>query len=204
MATIYPLSYIVSPLNTKPITFNYDYISHIQALNLLDYFTPTQFASNPLFAQVDEFHQNIGVLQTASNAIEKILTIVDTIKNLNNPTEDVLKDLANEINETIKNTTFDNLPVFSQSLKIGDDEIKLAIPEFTPDTNIEKYEKILTQKQKDIFEAIKNLNTINPLEKLNTNPADFETFTFLLNSGSLIQAYNTELINPENLQLLLS
>ncbi|WP_457561368.1 hypothetical protein [Caminibacter sp.] len=201
---IYPLSFLVSPINTRPITFNPDYVEHIQALNLLDYFTPTQFASNPLFAQVDELNQNIGVLQTASNSIEKILTIIDTIKQINNPTEDVLKELADEINSTIKNTTFDNLPVFSQSLKIGDDEIKLAIPEFAPDTNIEDYEKILLEKQKDIFEALKNLNTLNPFENNLPNPENFETFLSLLNNGSLLQAYNTELINPENLQLLFS
>ncbi|WP_457564200.1 hypothetical protein, partial [Caminibacter sp.] len=71
-------------------------------------------------------------------------------------------------------------------------------------TNIEDYEKILLEKQKDIFEALKNLNTLNPFENNLPNPENFETFMSLLNNGSLLQAYNTELINPENLQLLFS
>jgi hypothetical protein len=204
MSTIYPLSFLVSPINTTPITFNQDYIENIEALNLLDYFTPTQFATNPLFAQVDTFNYNIGILQTANNAIEEILNYIDAYKELNNPTEDILKTLADEINSTINNTTFNNLPVFNQTITLGNNEIKLDIPEFTPDTNIQEYEKLLLEKQKEIFEALQNLDTLLPFDSNNINPIDFETFTSLLNNGSLLQAYNTGLINPDSLEILLS
>ena len=204
MSSIYPLSFLISPINTQPITFNYDYISHIEALNLLDYFTPTQFATNPLFAQVDTINENIGLLQTANNAIEKILNYIDIYKEINTPTEDVLKTLANEINSVIENTNYNSLPVFNQTVTLGDNEIKLDIPEFTPDTDIQEYEKLLLEKQKDIFETLQNIDTLTPFNSNTINPVDFETFTSLLNNGSLIQAYNTHLINPENIQLLLS
>jgi hypothetical protein len=204
MSTIYPLSFLVSPINTQPITFNQDYIEHLEALNVLDYFLPSQFASNPLFAQVDSLNQNIGLLQTANNAIETVLEYIDAYKNLNNPTEDALKELSQEINDVLKNTTFNDMSVFNQTITIGDNQIKLEIPEFTPDTNLDEYEKLLLEKQKDIFNVLNNIDTLTPFNSNEVNPIDFETFTSLLNSGTLLQAYNTGLINPLNIQMLLS
>ncbi|WP_456488136.1 hypothetical protein [Caminibacter pacificus] len=204
MSTIYPLSYLpINPIQTVPVTFNYDYISHLESLGVTDYFLPSQFAQNPLFAQVDEFHQNIGILQTANNALDTILTYVDMLKNINNPTQDVLKEIADEINSVINNTTFDNLNVFSQTINIGDDKLNLSIPAFTPDTDIEKYEELLLKQKDNIFSALQNLSITTPLSTQNVNPVDFETFTSLLSSGTLLNAYNTELINPQTLELLL-
>ncbi|WP_457562902.1 hypothetical protein, partial [Caminibacter pacificus] len=151
----------------------------------------------------DEFHQNIGILQTANNALDTILTYVDMLKNINNPTQDVLKEIADEINSVTNNTTFDNLNVFSQTINIGDDKLNLSIPAFTPDTDIEKYEELLLKQKDNIFSALQNLSITTPLSTQNVNPVDFETFTSLLSSGTLLNAYNTELINPQTLELLL-
>jgi hypothetical protein len=207
MSQIYPLSYLplYPQIQPPPVTFDKDYISNVLALGITSYFTPQQFSTNPLFAQVDTFNQNIGILQTATSSIEKILSYVKDLQNLNNPTKEVLKDFADEINSIIQNTQFNNIPVFEQSLKIGDESLSLSIPEFNPDTtNIEEYEKLLENKQQDFIKAIEELSVQNPLNSQFTNPVNFETFQTLLNSGTLLQAYNTDLINPETLQLLLS
>jgi hypothetical protein len=206
MNTIYPLSYLpINPIQTKPITFDYDYISHLQSLGVTDYFLPTQFAQNPLFAKVDEFHQNVGVLQTATNAIDKILTYVDVLKNINEPTEDILKEIAKEINHVIKNTTFNDQNVFSQKLKIGDKELNLSIPAFTPDTDIEKYEELLLKQKDNIFEALQNLSLNTPFNQNNNfNPFEANKLNSFLENGTLYQAYNKNLINPYTLELLLS
>ncbi len=204
MKNIYPLSFLINPISNKPITFNPKYINQIKALNLLDYFTPTQFNTNPLFAKVDTFNYNIGILQTATNAIKKILTYIDAYKNLNTQTKDLLQTLADKINSVIQNTTFNNNPVFNQTITLGDKKINLTIPTFSPDTNIEKYEKLLLEKQKNIFEILQHIKTLTPFDTNNVNPINFENFHDLLNSGLLQQAYNTNLINLKNISLLLS
>jgi len=206
MNTIYPLTYLpINPIQTKPITFDYDYISHLQSLGVTDYFLPSQFAQNPLFAKTDEFHQNVGVLQTATSAIDKILTYVDVLKNLNEPTEEILKEFAEEINSIIENTTFNDQSVFSQTLKIGDKELSLSIPAFTPDTDIEKYEELLVKQKDNIFEALKELSLNTPFnQEQNFNPFELNNLNYLIESGTLYKAYNTNLINPYTLELLLN
>jgi len=203
MSTIYPLSYLpITPIQTTPITFNYDYISHLESLGVTDYFLPSQFVQNPLFAQVDEFNQNIGLLQTATDAIDKILTYIDQLKEINNPTEEILKEFSDEINSIINNTTFNDLNVFSQTISLGDDKLDLSIPVFTPDTDIEKYEELLLKQKDNIFSALQNLSLTLP-NQIETNPVEFETFEELLNSGTLLSAYNNNLINPQILEFLL-
>jgi hypothetical protein len=207
MSQIYPLSYlpIYPQINPPPVTYDTDYVNNLLALRITDYFTPSQFASNPLFAKVDEFNQNIGILQTATNSIEKILTYVNDLQNLNNPTKDILKTYADEINSIINDTKFNDIPVFEQSLKIGNENLSLSIPEFNPDTtNVQEYAKLLEEKQENIFNALQQLSIQTPLENTNFNPASFETFSSLLNSGSLIQAYNANIINPKTLEILFS
>ncbi|WP_456471346.1 hypothetical protein [Caminibacter sp.] len=204
--SFYPLSFLpINPYQTKPVTFNPEYVNNLIALRITDYFLPTQFASNPLFAKVDEFHQKIGILQTATNAVDKILSYVDILKNINEPTEDILKEISKEINSTVKNTTFNDLPVFNQTLKIGDKDFSLSIPVFNPDEmSIEEYEKLLLEKKESFIDALKEFSLQTPFSNTKINPVDFETFSSILKSGSLLQAYNTNLINPLTLELLLS
>ncbi len=200
----YPLSFLpINPITTTPVTFEPKYINNLIALKITDYFLPTQFASNPLFAKIDEFNQNIGILQTATNAVNKILSYIDVLKEINNPTEEILKEIKNEINSIIQNTTFNSLPVFSQTLTIGDKKVSLSLPAFNPNKiSIEEYEKLLLKKKDNFIDALKNLTIQTPFEN-KANPLKFETFNRLLNSGSLLQAYNTNLINPLTLEFLL-
>ncbi len=200
---IYPLSFLVSPLNTQPITFNSDYIQHLEALNIIDYFTPSQFVSNPMFSSVDEYNQKIGLLQSAQKAIDTALDYIDTIKNINNPTKETLQSLQQDINGIFKNITFNDLNVFKQEIKLPDGSVSLKIPEFSLNTPIDKYEETLLKKQKDIFSAIQALQTQTPFQNQNTNPVSFEILNNLLQNGNLTQVYNTGLLNPENLAFLL-
>ena len=202
----YPLSFLpIQPYQTKPITFTYDYIKNLRTLGVTNFFTPSQFTNNPLFAKVDEFHQKIGILQTATNAVDKILSYVDILKNINKPTEEILKKISEEINSTVKNTTFNDLPVFNQTLKIGDKDFSLSIPVFNPDEmSIEKYEKLLLEKKESFIDALKEFSLQTPFSNTKINPVDFETFSSILKSGSLLQAYHTNIIDPLTLEFLLS
>ena len=193
--SIYPLSYLpVTFQTTTPVTFNRDYISHLMALRVTDFFLPSQFAQNPLFAKVDEFHQNIGILQTASSALEKILSLTDILKT--DPPEEIVESLTQEINEIINDTTFNGTNVFSSVLNINDNELKLSIPVYTPDMSIEEYEKLLLEKQEDIFDAIKNLTLTLPFSE-NTDITKLYAFS------NLTSAYNLYSINPEIVNFLL-
>ena len=204
--SFYPVSFLpVTPYQTTPITFNPEYVENLISLGVTDYFSPTQFATNPLFAQVDEFNQNIGILQTATNALDTILSYVDILKNINNPTEEILNEITNEINSIIQNTTFNNIPVFSQNIKIGENNLSLSIPLFNPnEMSIEKYEKLLLEKKDNFLDALKSLSVLTPFNADKINPVNFETFEYLLNSGSLLNAYNANLVDPLTLEMLLS
>ena len=203
MNEIYPLSYLpINPLQNEPVTFNYDYISHLQSLGITDYFMPSQFASNPFFATVDEFHQNVGLLQTASDSLEKILSYIDTLKSINTPTQEVLEEIGDEINSVINNTSFNGTNLFSQTIQLNDQNLSLSIPLFTPDTDIEKYEEIIKKQQENIFDALKNINFSLPFTQ-NTNPLNFETLSEMLNTQNLTNVYNTSSITPQTLDLLL-
>jgi hypothetical protein len=202
----YPLSFLpVTPYQTSPLTFNPEYVENLISLGVTDYFSPTQFTTNPLFAQVDEFNQNIGILQTATKALDTILSYVDILKNINSHTQEILNEITDEINSTIKNTVFNNTPVFSQNVKIGDNNLSLSIPLFNPnEMSIEEYEKLLLEKKDNFIDALKNLSVLTPFNSDKINPINFETFKSLLNNGSLLKAYNTNLINPLTLEMLLS
>jgi len=187
------------------INLNQDYISNLIANGLIqDYFLPSPINQNPLFSQVNNLNEKIGILQTASEGINKILNYIDVIKNINPNDQEVLNDLVNDINSTIKNTSFNSSPVFDQTLKIGDKNINLSLPLLDLNkTTIEDYEKFLTQKQKDIFNILENVS-VETSFNTNFNPYDTETFENILNSGLLTTAYKEDLINPETLELLFS
>ena len=187
------------------INLNQDYISNLIANGLIqDYFLPSSINQNPLFSQVNDLNEKIGILQTASEGIDKILNYIDVIKNINPADKEVLNDLINDINSTIKNTSFNSSPVFNQTLKIGDKNINLSLPLLDLNkTTIEDYEKLLTQKQKDIFNILENVSVETSLNT-NFNPYDTETFENILNSGLLTTAYKEDLINPQTLELLFS
>lgn len=200
----------ILPINTWEIpkinlNLNYNYISNLIANNLIeDYFLPSQIKQNPFFSNINELNEKIGILQTATNGINTILNYIDILKNINPNEKEIINDLTNEINSTIKNTTFESLPVFSQTLKIGDQNINLSIPTFNLNkTSIEDYEKLLTQKQKDIFNILDEINFQSPLNT-NFNPYNTQTFESILNSGILTSAYKENIINPETLELLFS
>jgi len=177
----------IIPINLQPIplNFNSEYVLNLIALGVDDFFIPTN--TNPLFENVNNFHQNVGLLQTASSAIEKILTYIDILKT--NPPQDVIDTLTNQINEIINNTTFDNLAVFT-TLNINDEKLDLNLPVFSID-NIDEYEKLLLSKQEDIFDAIKNLNLTLPFEQNTQIPSN------------LINAFNYTYLNNLNLLNLL-
>ena len=203
------MSTSIVPINlwTVPkinLNLNYDYISNLIANNIIqDFYLPDKI-ENPFFSNVMDTNEKIGILQTATNSLSAILNYIDILKNVNPNEKDVINDLVNEINSTIKNTTFDNLPVFNQTLQIGDKNINLSIPELDlNNTTIEDYEKLLTQKQKDIFNTLENISINTPLNN-NFNPLDWETFENILNSGLLATAYKENIINPQTLELLFS
>ena len=187
------------------INLNQDYISNLIANELIqDYFLPSSINQNPLFSQVNDLNEKIGILQTASEGIDKILNYIDAIKNINPNDQEVLNDLINDINSTIKNASFNSSPVFNQTLKIGDKNINLSLPLLDLNkTTIEDYEKLLIQKQKDIFNILENISFETSLNT-NFNPYDTETFENILNSGLLTTAYKEDLINPQTLELLFS
>jgi len=185
--------------------FNPDYVSHLIANGLIqDYFDPSQIEQNPFFYNVNDFNEKIGILQTATQGIDTILNYVDILKNVNPDEKDVLSELTNEINSNIKNTSFDSSPVFNQTLQIGGQNVDLSLPVFNlNNTSIEEYEKLLTQKQKDIFNVLDNVTIQTPMNT-NFNPFDMDTFENILNSGLLTTAYQNAVIEPETLELLLS
>lgn len=186
------------------LNLNYNYISNLIANNLIkDYFLPSQIKS-PFFSNINELNEKIGILQTATNGINTILNYIDILKNINPNEKEVINDLTNEINSIIKNTTFESLPVFNQTLKIEDQNINLSIMMFNLNkTSIEDYEKLLTQKQKDIFNILDKITFQSPLNK-NFNPFDTETFESIINSNLLTTAYKENIINPQTLELLFS
>jgi hypothetical protein len=189
---LYPISYLPIEPIIEPVTFNKDYISHLEALGVNDYFLPTQFTQNPLFAHVSEFNQNIGILQTATNAIDTILQYIDKYHQLNNPSQEAFEELSNEINSVINNTTFNNIPVFSQTLQIGEEKVDLSLPSLTQD--IEEYQNTLL-KQKEYLQNI--------LQNYSLNPYFLNEYNSTITSP-LTDAFNYDLINPEIVSLLLT
>ncbi|GAB6074644.1 hypothetical protein [Nautilia lithotrophica] len=195
--TYYPLTYLPSVFNTKPVTFNPEYINNLIALRITDYFSPTQFATNPLFANVDTFHQNVGILQTAVNSLEKILTLTDTLQQINNPTQEIINEFTEEINDIIKNTEFDGLNVFQQTLNINGEDINLNIPLLDPNNQtIEEYTKLISEKYDSLFKTLQNISFTLPFET-SFNPYNiyFPIYTS--------QAFNYYSITPQTLELLL-
>jgi len=190
----YPISFLpITPLN-EPITFNPEYIQNLQALGVFDYFLPSQFVTNPLFAQVSDFNQTIGILQTATNSLEKILTLVGDIKNTN-PPEDVIKTLQDEINSIINNTTFNDKNVFASTLNIDGKTINLSVPTFNPDNMIlDEYYDLINSKYTDLLNTYKNLSL---------NLPEFNPNEFNLTNYNLYNAYNFQNLSPDILQILL-
>ena len=200
----------ILPLNLWQVpridtNFNPDYISNLIANGLIqDYFDPLKIEQNPFFYNINDFNEKIGILQTATQSIDTILNYVNILKNVNPDEKDVLTELTNEINSNIKNTSFDSSPVFNQTIQIGGQNIDLSLPLLNlNDTSIEEYEKLLTQKQKDIFNVLNNVTIQTPMNT-NFNPFDIDTFENVLNSGLLTTAYQNAVIEPETLELLLS
>jgi len=200
----------ILPLNLWQVpridtNFNPDYVSNLIANGLIqDYFDPSKIEQNPFFYNVNDLNEKIGVLQTATQGIDTILNYVNILKNVNPDEKDVLTELTNEINSNIKNTSFDSSPVFNQTIQIGGQNIDLSLPLLNLNkTSIEEYEKLLTQKQKDIFNVLDNVTIQTPMNT-NFNPFDIDTFENVLNSGLLTTAYQNAVIEPETLELLLS
>ena len=192
-----PISYLPSLINTEPITFSPEYINNLIALRVTDYFSPTQFVTNPLFAKVDNFNQNVGILQTAINSLDKILTLTDILKNINDPTQEIIENYTKEINDIIQNTTFNDLNVFDQTLNINGQNINLNIPLF--DLNIytiKEYEKLISDKYDNLFQTLQHLSFTLPYETtFNPYNITYPTNTF--------KAFNISSLSPETLELLL-
>ncbi len=204
MNDLYPLELSLWQVPQIHPTYNYDYISNIIANGLIqDFFVPGLAAQNPILPQVDTFNQNVGILQTATNGIDKILQYVDTIKELNPNDTDLIQSLSNDINDTIKNTTFDNIPVFKDTIQLDNQKIDLSIPTFDDanTTDIEEYEKLLKEKKEDFYNILNNISIESPISqdnKINFNPDNMETFESIVNSGNLLNAYDLSVINPFN------
>ncbi|ACM92541.1 hypothetical protein NAMH_0589 [Nautilia profundicola AmH] len=193
----YPLTYLPSVYNTQPVTFNPEYIENLISLRVTDYFSPTQFATNPLFASVDTFNQNVGILQTAVNSLEKVLTLTDTLKEINNPTQEIIDEYTKEINDILQNTTFDNLNVFNQTLDINGEKVNLSIPLFDPNTQtIEEYTKLVSDKYNSLFETLQNISFTLPIE------TTFNPYNIYYPTNTL-SAYNLSSLTPQTLELLL-
>jgi len=193
----YPITYLPGVFNTQPVTFDPDYIDNLIALKVTDYFSPSQFATNPLFAQVDTFNQNVGILQTAVNSLEKVLTLTDALKEIDNPTQEIIDEYTNEINDIIGSSTFDGLSVFNQTLDLNGTEVDLSVPLFNPDTQtIEEYTKILSEKYDDLFKTLQNITfTIPAQTSFNPYNIYYPTNTY--------SAFNLNTLNPQTLELLL-
>ncbi len=202
---ILPINFLQYNISKISPIYNPNYVNNLIGNGIVsDYFSPITIAQNPLFQQVNNLNENIGILQTATNGIDKILNYIDILKSINPDEKKVINDLVNEINTTIKNTTFNSTSIFNQTLKIGTENIYLSIPLLDLNkTTIEDYEKFLTQKKQDIFNILKNISINLPI-KTTFNPFNTDTFENLLNSGELTTAYKKDLINPYTLQLLFS
>ena len=210
------MSNTISPLNLNFLwqvpqiesTRNDDYISNIIANGLIqDFFVPGIAAQNPFLKQVNDFNQNIGILQTATNGITQILNYVNILKNVNPNQEQVLKELTNQINNVIKNTTYNSIPVFQEKIQLNNQNVNLSIPTLDlSNINIEDYEKLLTKKQEDLFKVLNNISLEVPTHAPNNfNSYETEALQEIINSGELVNAYNANLIiNPFIFQLLLS
>jgi hypothetical protein len=194
----YPISYLPAyTYNTEPITFNSDYINNLISLGVTDYFSPTQFVTNPLFANVDSFNQNVGILQTATSSLEKVLTLIDDLKNINNPTQDVVNEFETEINDILKNTTYDNLNIFDQTLNIDGQNINLSVPLYDPNTyTIEEYEKVVGDKYNSLYSTLQNLTFTLPSQ------TSFNPYNIYYPQTSY-NAFDYSAITPDTLELLL-
>jgi hypothetical protein len=193
----YPITYLPTTYNTEPITFNPEYVNNLIALGVTDYFSPTQFVTNPLFANVDSFNQNVGILQTAVNSLDRILTLTDTLKSINNPTQEIIDDYTKEINDIIQNTTFNDLNVFDQTLNIDGQNINLNVPLFDPNTyTIDEYEKIISDKYDNLFQTLQNLSFTLPFE------TTFNPYNITYPTNTL-QAFDISSLTPQTLELLL-
>jgi hypothetical protein len=198
VTSYYPLTYLPTVYNTEPVTFNPEYVNNLIALGITDYFSPTQFATNPLYANIDSFNQNVGILQTAVNSLDKILTLTDELKEINDPTQEIIDEYTKEINDIIQNSTFDNLNVFNQTLDVNGENIDLNVPLFDPDTySIEEYEKLISDKYDSLFNTLQNLSFTLPFETT-FNPYDMTNY---LTSTS--QAFDLSSLTPQTLELLL-
>jgi len=193
----YPLTYLPSIYNTKPVTFNPEYIKNLISLRITDYFSPSQFAQNPLFAKIDTFHQNIGILQTALKSLEKILTLTDALKQINNPSEEIINEFQKQINDIINDCKFNGLNIFQQKININGKKIDLNIPVFKPETQtIEQYSKLISKKYDSLFKTLKHLSFTLPFEtSFNPSQLYYTAFTS--------QTFNYTLITPQALELLL-
>ena len=203
MNDLYPLELSLWQIPQIHPTYNYDYISNIIANGLIqDFFAPGIAAQNPILPQIDTFNQNIGILQTATNGIDKILQYVDIIKELNPNDTDLIQSLSDDINDTIKNTTFNDIPVFKDTIQLDNQKIDLSIPTFDANTmDIEEYEKLLKEKKESFYDILNDISIQSPFlqdNKINFDPYNMETFEDIVNSGNLLNAYNLNVINPFN------
>ena len=197
VTSYYPLTYLPSVYNTEPVTFEPEYIENLISLGVTDYFSPTQFATNPLFAQTADFNQNVGFLQTAIQALDSVLTLIKDFNDINGETEKSLELLSKEINNIIQNTRFDSLNVFEQKISIGDEKLDLTVPIYNPNSfSLEKYTDLILKKYDSLNEALKKLSFELPVYKTDYNPVSFETFFNLYNTGTLLQAYNLSYLTP--------
>ena len=194
-------NFVVPEINF-PVVLNPDYVMHASALNVInDQFEISPTNQNPLFANVNNFNQNVGILQTAIKGLNEILQIGDILKNFTNPDKEILKDFTNQINSIITNTTFLNNPVFNNSIDINGTKIDLTVPKFEPEKiDLKTYFQEIEKKQHSLETVLKNLAFNTPIEK-EFNPQEVLKDILKTNRADL---YNLELLNMQNLQLLLS
>ena len=196
-----PITFLPSVFNTAPITFDIKYIENLKANGILDNYSPLLFIRHPLFTQLNEFHQNIGILQTAYNSLEKIYTLIDELKKINNPSKEIIKTYENQINDIVKNSSFNNINVFEKKITINDKTIDLNIPKFAYE-NLNKFEESVIEKENLIKTYLTSeLTPFN--EKYNINLIQSETLKDIINAP-ISNSFKLELLNPEIVNLLLS
>jgi len=185
-----------------PVILNPKFVLNETALNVInDQLELKTSNQNPFFANVNNFNQNIGILQTAVQGMNEILQMGDILKNFSTPDKEILNNFSKQINSIIQNTAFMNIPVFNNSVEINGEKINLSIPKFEPQkTDLKTYFQEIQKKQESLQNVLKNLAFTSPIEK-EYNPQKILQ-TVLKENGTNL--YNLELLNLQNLQLLLS
>jgi len=198
-----PISYFSVPeVQIPPFILNPDYFLNATALNLInDEIELNPINQTPFLSNVNNFNQNIGILQTAIKGLDEILQIGDILKTFTNPDKEILKEFENQINSIINNTTFLNTPVYKNTIEINGTKIDLTIPKFEPEKiDLKTYFEEIEKKETSLKNVLENLALNNNFEN-NFKPQEILKDILQENSPDI---YNLELINPENIQFLFS